>query len=158
MAGRASSKDWKRSIRYAGRPLQCLIHVRLNFFPPFCWKGQGDSGQSARHSSPSSAWCLCRVVCDGVVGWVRSNVLIWLRGDSLFFYCLGHVGGNVYVSLGAAWLFKQSTVMLSLVLVTDTEFIIFQFQDGILNPHAASCTCAACCDDMTLVSCRFNIH
>uniref|UniRef100_A0A674IIK7 Deformed epidermal autoregulatory factor 1 homolog n=1 Tax=Terrapene triunguis TaxID=2587831 RepID=A0A674IIK7_9SAUR len=28
MAGRASSKDWKRSIRYAGRPLQCLIHVR----------------------------------------------------------------------------------------------------------------------------------
>lgn len=118
MAGRASSKDWKRSIRYAGRPLQCLIHVRLNFFPPFCWKGQGDSGQSARHSSPSSAWCLCRVVCDGVVGWVRSNVLIWLRGDSLFFYCLGHVGGNVYVSLGAAWLFKQSTIMLSLFLVT----------------------------------------
>uniref|UniRef100_UPI00398F4674 deformed epidermal autoregulatory factor 1 homolog isoform X3 n=1 Tax=Pristiophorus japonicus TaxID=55135 RepID=UPI00398F4674 len=49
MAGRASSKDWKRSIRYAGRPLQCLI------------------------------------------------------------------------------------------------------QDGILNPHAASCTCAACCDDMSLV-------
>ncbi|XP_078271580.1 deformed epidermal autoregulatory factor 1 homolog [Rhinoraja longicauda] len=48
MAGRASSKDWKRSIRYAGRPLQCLI------------------------------------------------------------------------------------------------------QDGILNPHAASCTCAACCDDMSL--------
>ncbi|XP_053142372.1 deformed epidermal autoregulatory factor 1 homolog isoform X3 [Hemicordylus capensis] len=48
MAGRASSKDWKRSIRYAGRPLQCLIH------------------------------------------------------------------------------------------------------DGILNPHAASCTCAACCDDMSL--------
>ncbi|XP_062917611.1 deformed epidermal autoregulatory factor 1 homolog [Mobula hypostoma] len=48
LAGRASSKDWKRSIRYAGRSLQCLI------------------------------------------------------------------------------------------------------QDGILNPHAASCTCAACCDDMSL--------
>ncbi|RMB97984.1 hypothetical protein DUI87_25462 [Hirundo rustica rustica] len=35
MAGRASSKDWKRSIRYAGRPLQCLIHITtsgaLNF-------------------------------------------------------------------------------------------------------------------------------
>uniref|UniRef100_A0A672NSF9 Deformed epidermal autoregulatory factor 1 homolog n=1 Tax=Sinocyclocheilus grahami TaxID=75366 RepID=A0A672NSF9_SINGR len=28
MSGRASSKDWKRSIRYAGRPLQCLIQVR----------------------------------------------------------------------------------------------------------------------------------
>lgn len=81
-----------------------------------------------------------------------------VEGRQSFFYCLGHVGGNGYVSLGAAWLFKQSTVMLSLVLVTDTEFIIFQFQDGILNPHAASCTCAACCDDMTLVSCRFNIH
>ncbi|KAI4785145.1 hypothetical protein KUCAC02_037939, partial [Chaenocephalus aceratus] len=25
LAGRASSKDWKRSIRYAGRPLLCLI-------------------------------------------------------------------------------------------------------------------------------------
>ncbi|MGH0136872.1 UNVERIFIED_CONTAM: hypothetical protein FKN15_009584 [Acipenser sinensis] len=25
MSGRASSKDWKRSIRYAGRPVQCLI-------------------------------------------------------------------------------------------------------------------------------------
>ncbi|XP_078453315.1 deformed epidermal autoregulatory factor 1 homolog isoform X7 [Lampetra planeri] len=49
MSGRASSKDWKRSIRYAGRPLQCLI------------------------------------------------------------------------------------------------------QDGLLTPHAASCTCASCCDDMSLV-------
>ncbi|RXN01702.1 Deformed epidermal autoregulatory factor 1-like [Acipenser ruthenus] len=48
MSGRASSKDWKRSIRYAGRPVQCLI------------------------------------------------------------------------------------------------------QEGILNPHAASCTCAACCDDLSL--------
>uniref|UniRef100_A0A673IK93 Deformed epidermal autoregulatory factor 1 homolog n=1 Tax=Sinocyclocheilus rhinocerous TaxID=307959 RepID=A0A673IK93_9TELE len=31
MSGRASSKDWKRSIRYAGRPLQCLIQVRPAF-------------------------------------------------------------------------------------------------------------------------------
>ena len=30
--------------------------------------------------------------------------------------------------------------------------VSFEPQDGILNPHAASCTCAACCDDMTLVS------
>ncbi|XP_069713371.1 deformed epidermal autoregulatory factor 1 homolog [Phaenicophaeus curvirostris] len=45
MAGRASSKDWKRSIRYAGRPLQCLIHVRLSLLPPFCWKGQVASRQ-----------------------------------------------------------------------------------------------------------------
>lgn len=35
MAGRASSKDWKRSIRYAGRPLQCLIQVpRCRASPP----------------------------------------------------------------------------------------------------------------------------
>lgn len=27
LSGRASSKDWKRSIRYAGRPLLCLIQV-----------------------------------------------------------------------------------------------------------------------------------
>lgn len=25
-------------------------------------------------------------------------------------------------------------------------------QERILNPHAASCTCAACCDDLTEVS------
>uniref|UniRef100_A0A4W6FHP1 Deformed epidermal autoregulatory factor 1 homolog n=1 Tax=Lates calcarifer TaxID=8187 RepID=A0A4W6FHP1_LATCA len=31
LAGRASSKDWKRSIRYAGRPLLCLIQVLLYY-------------------------------------------------------------------------------------------------------------------------------
>lgn len=35
-----------------------------------------------------------------------------------------------------------------------TYRVFSEFQDGILNPHAASCTCAACCDDMTLVSGR----
>lgn len=35
-----------------------------------------------------------------------------------------------------------------------TYRVFSEFQDGILNPHAASCTCAACCDDMTLVSSR----
>uniref|UniRef100_A0A8C3EH36 Deformed epidermal autoregulatory factor 1 homolog n=1 Tax=Corvus moneduloides TaxID=1196302 RepID=A0A8C3EH36_CORMO len=36
MAGRASSKDWKRSIRYAGRPLQCLIHSGpIRLFVPY---------------------------------------------------------------------------------------------------------------------------
>lgn len=39
MAGRASSKDWKRSIRYAGRPLQCLIQVRTPA-PPALRAGQ----------------------------------------------------------------------------------------------------------------------
>ena len=29
MSGRASSKDWKRSIRYGGRTLQCLIEDGL---------------------------------------------------------------------------------------------------------------------------------
>lgn len=51
MAGRASSKDWKRSIRYAGRPLQCLIHVRLSLLPPFCGKGQLEPGADGTRSS-----------------------------------------------------------------------------------------------------------
>lgn len=35
LAGRASSKDWKRSIRYAGRPLLCLIQVLTENNPIF---------------------------------------------------------------------------------------------------------------------------
>ncbi|XP_058264197.1 deformed epidermal autoregulatory factor 1 homolog isoform X5 [Hemibagrus wyckioides] len=36
LAGRASSKDWKRSIRYAGRPLQCLIQTGpVRLFVPY---------------------------------------------------------------------------------------------------------------------------
>lgn len=59
MAGRASSKDWKRSIRYAGRPLQCLIHVRLSLLPPFCGKGQlepGVDGTGAALGLVESQW------------------------------------------------------------------------------------------------------
>lgn len=44
MAGRASSKDWKRSIRYAGRPLQCLIQDEL--------------------LNPHAASCTCAACCD----------------------------------------------------------------------------------------------
>uniref|UniRef100_A0A8C5AM47 Deformed epidermal autoregulatory factor 1 homolog n=1 Tax=Gadus morhua TaxID=8049 RepID=A0A8C5AM47_GADMO len=44
MAGRASSKDWKRSIRYAGRPLQCLIQERI--------------------LNPHAASCTCSACCD----------------------------------------------------------------------------------------------
>ncbi|XP_075422929.1 deformed epidermal autoregulatory factor 1 homolog isoform X2 [Ascaphus truei] len=44
MAGRASSKDWKRSIRYAGRPLQCLIQDGL--------------------LTPHAASCTCAACCD----------------------------------------------------------------------------------------------
>ncbi|TRY97056.1 hypothetical protein DNTS_001462 [Danionella cerebrum] len=43
-AGRASSKDWKRSIRYAGRPLQCLIQERI--------------------LNPHAASCTCAACCD----------------------------------------------------------------------------------------------
>uniref|UniRef100_I3J7X2 Deformed epidermal autoregulatory factor 1 homolog n=1 Tax=Oreochromis niloticus TaxID=8128 RepID=I3J7X2_ORENI len=36
LAGRASSKDWKRSIRYAGRPLLCLIQTGpVRLFVPY---------------------------------------------------------------------------------------------------------------------------
>uniref|UniRef100_S4RHI0 DEAF1 transcription factor n=1 Tax=Petromyzon marinus TaxID=7757 RepID=S4RHI0_PETMA len=38
MSGRASSKDWKRSIRYAGRPLQCLIQNGIMTCPGCLYK------------------------------------------------------------------------------------------------------------------------
>ncbi|KAG7523002.1 deformed epidermal autoregulatory factor 1-like isoform X2 [Solea senegalensis] len=44
LAGRASSKDWKRSIRYAGRPLLCLIQERILI--------------------PHAASCTCAACCD----------------------------------------------------------------------------------------------
>ncbi|TDH09755.1 hypothetical protein EPR50_G00091830 [Perca flavescens] len=47
LAGRASSKDWKRSIRYAGRPLLCLIQRILN---------------------PHAASCTCAACCDDLSG------------------------------------------------------------------------------------------
>ncbi|XP_061750312.1 deformed epidermal autoregulatory factor 1 homolog isoform X2 [Nerophis ophidion] len=46
LAGRASSKDWKRSIRYAGRPLLCLIQDRM--------------------LNPHAASCTCSACCDDI--------------------------------------------------------------------------------------------
>ncbi|XP_054632496.1 deformed epidermal autoregulatory factor 1 homolog isoform X1 [Dunckerocampus dactyliophorus] len=46
LAGRASSKDWKRSIRYAGRPLLCLIQDRI--------------------LNPHAASCTCAACCDDI--------------------------------------------------------------------------------------------
>ncbi|CAJ1055998.1 deformed epidermal autoregulatory factor 1 homolog isoform X3 [Xyrichtys novacula] len=48
VAGRASSKDWKRSIRYAGRPLLCLIQERI--------------------LNPHAASCTCAACCDDLTG------------------------------------------------------------------------------------------
>uniref|UniRef100_A0A3Q0RHV2 Deformed epidermal autoregulatory factor 1 homolog n=1 Tax=Amphilophus citrinellus TaxID=61819 RepID=A0A3Q0RHV2_AMPCI len=47
LAGRASSKDWKRSIRYAGRPLLCLIQEHI--------------------LNPHAASCTCAACCDDLV-------------------------------------------------------------------------------------------
>ncbi|CAI5665744.1 unnamed protein product [Oreochromis niloticus] len=47
LAGRASSKDWKRSIRYAGRPLLCLIQERI--------------------LNPHAASCTCAACCDDLI-------------------------------------------------------------------------------------------
>uniref|UniRef100_A0A8C6TCS1 SAND domain-containing protein n=1 Tax=Neogobius melanostomus TaxID=47308 RepID=A0A8C6TCS1_9GOBI len=47
LAGRASSKDWKRSIRYAGRPLLCLIQDGILV--------------------PHAASCTCASCCDDIV-------------------------------------------------------------------------------------------
>ncbi|XP_015227705.1 PREDICTED: deformed epidermal autoregulatory factor 1 homolog [Cyprinodon variegatus] len=44
LSGRASSKDWKRSIRYAGRPLLCLIQEQI--------------------LNPHAASCTCAACCD----------------------------------------------------------------------------------------------
>ncbi|XP_059190500.1 deformed epidermal autoregulatory factor 1 homolog isoform X2 [Centropristis striata] len=49
LAGRASSKDWKRSIRYAGRPLLCLIQERI--------------------LNPHAASCTCAACCDDLTGY-----------------------------------------------------------------------------------------
>ncbi|XP_028441057.1 deformed epidermal autoregulatory factor 1 homolog [Perca flavescens] len=54
LAGRASSKDWKRSIRYAGRPLLCLIQERI--------------------LNPHAASCTCAACCDDLSG--RANSII----------------------------------------------------------------------------------
>ncbi|XP_068169734.1 deformed epidermal autoregulatory factor 1 homolog isoform X2 [Antennarius striatus] len=48
LAGRASSKDWKRSIRYAGRPLLCLIQEHI--------------------LNPHAASCTCAACCDDLTG------------------------------------------------------------------------------------------
>ncbi|XP_031592109.1 deformed epidermal autoregulatory factor 1 homolog isoform X2 [Oreochromis aureus] len=56
LAGRASSKDWKRSIRYAGRPLLCLIQERI--------------------LNPHAASCTCAACCDDLIASPK-------EGDSL---------------------------------------------------------------------------
>ncbi|XP_026222126.1 deformed epidermal autoregulatory factor 1 homolog [Anabas testudineus] len=56
LAGRASSKDWKRSIRYAGRPLLCLIQECI--------------------LNPHAASCTCAACCDDLTACSKD-------GDSL---------------------------------------------------------------------------
>ncbi|XP_034734917.1 deformed epidermal autoregulatory factor 1 homolog [Etheostoma cragini] len=53
LAGRASSKDWKRSIRYAGRPLLCLIQERI--------------------LNPHAASCTCAACCDDLSGCAKDG-------------------------------------------------------------------------------------
>ncbi|XP_034054603.1 LOW QUALITY PROTEIN: deformed epidermal autoregulatory factor 1 homolog [Gymnodraco acuticeps] len=53
LAGRASSKDWKRSIRYAGRPLLCLIQERI--------------------LNPHAASCTCAACCDDLTGCAKEE-------------------------------------------------------------------------------------
>ncbi|KAI3370980.1 hypothetical protein L3Q82_023624 [Scortum barcoo] len=56
LAGRASSKDWKRSIRYAGRPLLCLIQERI--------------------LNPHAASCTCAACCDDLTGCPKEDSLV----------------------------------------------------------------------------------
>ncbi|KAJ8249115.1 hypothetical protein GJAV_G00231340 [Gymnothorax javanicus] len=61
MSGRASSKDWKRSIRYAGRPLQCLIQERI--------------------LNPHAASCTCAACCDDLPTCTKEGESF--RGDNI---------------------------------------------------------------------------
>ncbi|XP_023137181.2 deformed epidermal autoregulatory factor 1 homolog isoform X2 [Amphiprion ocellaris] len=68
LAGRASSKDWKRSIRYAGRPLLCLIQERI--------------------LNPHAASCTCAACCDDLTAvseqdWSCSASTCPKEGDTL---------------------------------------------------------------------------
>ncbi|XP_028306935.1 deformed epidermal autoregulatory factor 1 homolog isoform X8 [Gouania willdenowi] len=58
LAGRASSKDWKRSIRYAGRPLLCLIQEHF--------------------LNPHAASCTCAACCDDLTGLAVSGISYFL--------------------------------------------------------------------------------
>ena len=58
VSGRASSKDWKRSIRYGGRTLQCLIEDGLLV--------------------PHATSCTCAACCDDTS--VVSSIFVNLSG------------------------------------------------------------------------------
>ena len=64
-AGRASSKDWKRSIRYGGRTLQCLIEDGI--------------------LQPHATSCTCASCCDD------EAVVSSVRKPSNLFYFLLHI-------------------------------------------------------------------
>lgn len=108
MAGRASSKDWKRSIRYAGRPLQCLIHVRLNFFPPFCWKGQGDSGQSLPGTAVQALHGASAELCVMVL-WGESEATCWFGWGETVFFLLFRARRGEWFCLSGSCLALQAT-------------------------------------------------
>ncbi|XP_034392007.1 deformed epidermal autoregulatory factor 1 homolog isoform X3 [Cyclopterus lumpus] len=63
LAGRASSKDWKRSIRYAGRPLLCLIQERI--------------------LNPHAASCTCAACCDDLTGCPKDGETVEVENISM---------------------------------------------------------------------------
>ncbi|MBN3309940.1 DEAF1 factor, partial [Amia calva] len=63
MSGRASSKDWKRSIRYAGRPLQCLIQEGI--------------------LNPHAASCTCAACCDDLSLCTKNGEGASFRGENI---------------------------------------------------------------------------
>lgn len=68
LAGRASSKDWKRSIRYAGRPLLCLIQVlphRCALLKRHYLHRERCVKCSSSQTEAESAVCVCGCLCAG---------------------------------------------------------------------------------------------
>lgn len=94
MAGRASSKDWKRSIRYAGRPLQCLIQVRASPALPHIRAAPG----------PGLLTPAGRPLGSHVVTPVSLISRCFERGDGDACPCSGGRPGRGAASSGPAWL------------------------------------------------------
>lgn len=71
VCGRASSKDWKRSIRYGGRTLQCLIEDAI--------------------LNPHATSCTCAACCDDeAVVCCITGKFMW----DLLYYCICGLQNN----------------------------------------------------------------
>lgn len=82
---------------------------KVKFASSFLLEGAGRVwAESAQRCSPSRVRCLCRVMCDGAMGQLGSNVLIWLRFSDARDIFLG--------------VFSNSTIQILLVFEKRLQF------------------------------------